>query len=216
MGKRLLPLICICGLLLTGCGNRQEIDDVAVALGVAVDGGSRGGYRVTVELAAPKAPDDLGEGVFFVSEGGDLQQALAALDCQLEKELFWGHLQVILVGESMVSRMEEISEYFHSLRQLATSSLLVTASGPAGDMLRQGFGQADYASFGIAGAVRDALPRNVRPNLLYVMERLQKNRPLDLPCLYRQTGREDGRLEIKIKEETIRKDALGDHEPRHA
>ncbi len=203
IGKRLLPVLCLCLLFLGACGNRQEIDDVAVVLGVAIDG-NEDEYQLTVELAAPKAPDDLGEGVFFVTEGTSLEQAVDELNHQLEKELFWGHLQVIMIGDPMLPRLMEICEYFHSLRQLATSSLIIAAKGNAGEMVQQGFGQADYASFGIAESVRLLQTKSLWPNLRFVMENLQKNRKVDLPYLELVKIGDDTRLAIITQDDIIK------------
>ena len=54
--KMMMCFLIVFGMtFLTGCWNYNETTDMALATGMAIDEGSNGNYKVTVEIVVPQA-----------------------------------------------------------------------------------------------------------------------------------------------------------------
>ena len=141
-------------LIFGGCQDRKELADLAIVLGIGIDK-YEDNYLLTVELANPEAPDNLGTGKIFSVSGVTIDDAKDKLPFFVEKEMFWGHMQLIAVGESAASSMYEISKYFYLDKQAAPAPFVVIARDiNAEELLKSQFGEAQYISFGIAEALK--------------------------------------------------------------
>ncbi|MEG1661064.1 MAG: hypothetical protein RR051_04035 [Clostridiales bacterium] len=177
----MLLLLLLCGVL-AGCQDKQEMADMATVLGVGLDGGDSG-YLLTVELANPLAADDLGEGKIFVADGDTIAAAVESLSLQLDKDLFWGHLQLISVGEDVLDRLYAISKYFYSDKRIAASPVVILAAKEAGELLRADFGESAYCSFGLAEALNlQAQKLSIpQPGLRPILESKLMSRRIAMP-----------------------------------
>jgi spore germination protein KC/spore germination protein len=139
----LLPL---CSLLLTGCWDRTELNDMAFALSTAIDKEPDGSYRVAYMLPLP---GQMGggsgggggtggkESYYIDSEtGATIREAADKLQKRLSRQLFVSHSRTVLIGEELAK--EGISELFDTIPRLPESRLsafMVVTKGPAWKLL---------------------------------------------------------------------------------
>lgn len=98
-------------LLLTGCWDRVEINDLALVLATGIDISEEGEIELSVQLAIPKAMGG-GQGSSG-GQGGDQPTTVEKVtgrtifDCQSKlqastsRRLFWGHNRVVIIGEKL-------------------------------------------------------------------------------------------------------------------
>lgn len=105
----LLPLLL--ALVLTGCWDGRELERRALVMVVALDR-SDDGVQVSLQLARPQTlagasgqPDGGdGEPVTVVARSGaSVSRALQALQFAVDRELFFGHVRVVVVSEQIAS-----------------------------------------------------------------------------------------------------------------
>ncbi|CAN7591984.1 Ger(x)C family spore germination protein [Paenibacillus sp. LjRoot56] len=110
-----LYLLAICGavlVLLTGCWDRREVNDLALILGVASDKKDNDTIELSVQVFIPKSagggPSEGmssggGAGQTFVrsATGVTMADAMSKLREKFPRELFWGHDKVFIIGEKM-------------------------------------------------------------------------------------------------------------------
>lgn len=106
-------LVCVNLILLSGCWDRTEVNDLALIVGLGIDQKKDGKIMITVELIAPKAA---GGGQMLGGGGGDgggggrgkivrsgtgatVADAISNLQEKLPRRVFWGHTKVIVFGE---------------------------------------------------------------------------------------------------------------------
>lgn len=106
--RRLLGLCLTLAVLLAGCWDGRELDKRAIVLIVGIDR-TEEGVRVGLQLARPQAyPGGAGgsgggggqDVATVVSrEGADVPEALHQLQLAVDRDLFFGHTRVVVLGE---------------------------------------------------------------------------------------------------------------------
>ncbi len=108
-------------LLLSGCWDRTEIDQLGIVIMTAIDADDNGGIIGTVQMALPSAsggdqPAGGGEmkGFFTVSaKGKDIHDTMEHLQERIPLRLFVSHRRVLLIGESLARRgVEDVLDHF--------------------------------------------------------------------------------------------------------
>ncbi|MBP3962712.1 Ger(x)C family spore germination protein [Paenibacillus lignilyticus] len=153
--------------LLSGCWDRLEIEERAVVLGISIDEAGKRTQeeresqvtqtapqtdlvRVTVQIALPgRIP--LGPGESGGSSGAGTQETLWVLDSvghsvddalmnlqqQLSSRLFFGHLRVIVVSESVARRgLENVNDFFHRNSEVRRLAWLMISEGNAKALMK--------------------------------------------------------------------------------
>lgn len=97
-------------LLLGGCWDRVEINDVALITGLGIDQKNKQTVELTAEMHIPKVIGGGGGGeggtggpqtVVRSGEGNTIVDAISNLQLKLPREVFWGQTKVIVFGEKM-------------------------------------------------------------------------------------------------------------------
>lgn len=102
---------------LSGCWDRQEIDDLGIVLGTGLDKGENGELRLIVQIAIPT---EMGGGQHLGGRGGDLThtivgtgttvyEALTDVQRKFSKRIFFGHNRVLIIDEKLAH--DGIAEY---------------------------------------------------------------------------------------------------------
>lgn len=108
---RLIGLCLSVAILLAGCWDGRELEKRAIVLIVGIDR-SETGVRIGLQLARPQAYATTGAGgspssdevVTVVSrEGTDVPDALHHLQLAVDRDLFFGHARVVVLGEEAAS-----------------------------------------------------------------------------------------------------------------
>ncbi|MEW9673045.1 Ger(x)C family spore germination protein [Ammoniphilus sp. 3BR4] len=98
-------------MMLAGCWDRVEINDVALVTGLGIDQKNEKTIELTAEMHIPKAMGGSGGGngsggggpqTFIRSgEGNTIADAISNLQEKLPREVFWGQTKVIVIGEKL-------------------------------------------------------------------------------------------------------------------
>ena len=112
--KNLFLLLIVCGsiLLLSGCWDRVEINDLAIVTAAAIDKKDSNHFELTVQVFLPKAlssgggqsggGSSAGAITIVTSEKGiNLADALSRLQGSLPRRVFWGQCKVFIFGEEV-------------------------------------------------------------------------------------------------------------------
>jgi spore germination protein KC len=102
--------VCVHLILLSGCWDRTEVNDLALIVGLGIDQTKDGQIMLTVEVIVPKAiggggqimgGGGGGEGETIVKSGtgATVADAISNLQEKLSRRVFWGHTKVIVFGE---------------------------------------------------------------------------------------------------------------------
>lgn len=99
-------------LLLSGCWDRVEVNDLAIITAAAIDKKEDDRIELSLQVFIPRAMSSgggqgggggSGEPVTFVSsyEGKNLAEALSKLQTELPRKVFWGHCHIFIFGEEV-------------------------------------------------------------------------------------------------------------------
>lgn len=150
MKRGLSAFLCLL-LLITasGCWNRREVESLAIVLGAAIDWIEEDQiYEVTVQIAKPAAmtPGEGGGGggggqgpAYNVvsGRGHTLFDAVRNMAMVATRRLWWGHMQVILFGESAARRgMAEVLDWLGRDGETRLIYWALVTRGNAGTLLK--------------------------------------------------------------------------------
>ncbi|KRE75383.1 Ger(x)C family spore germination protein [Paenibacillus sp. Soil750] len=103
-----VPVISLCVLLITGCWDRVEVNDMAFIIAAGVDKLAEDEIEVTVQVfipnpAASSAEGGTGQGnVYTVStKGSSMPDALTELQKKFPRYFSWGHAKAYFFGEEL-------------------------------------------------------------------------------------------------------------------
>ncbi|WP_164545601.1 Ger(x)C family spore germination protein [Paenibacillus albus] len=131
------PILCSCllgsMLILGGCWDRTEINDLAFASGASFDLTKDGQYLLSLQLAIPGAgPAGVGGGQgekFFVlsAAGRNANEAFEMIQKKSSRRLFTAHRSVIFIGESLGRHgINDVLDVFaHDPRQRLKTYIMV-------------------------------------------------------------------------------------------
>jgi Ger(x)C family germination protein len=112
----LLFLLIILPILLTGCWDRIEINDLAIVVATAEDKAGKENYRVTVQAPLPSSlggpgtsgggGGTSGQGPFLVAQGtgNNLRKSVDDIQSRLSRRLYFPHRRVLILGEELAKR----------------------------------------------------------------------------------------------------------------
>lgn len=105
MKKIIISIVIL--LLLSGCGNYQELNKFSIVTGIAIDK-SNNGYEVSVLIAnSPKNNTDSETGesrvVVYSGNGDTIYTAIKDIGLISAKELYLGHFSLLVISEDVAS-----------------------------------------------------------------------------------------------------------------
>ena len=107
MKKRLI-IILLLPVLLTGCWNYSELNEIAIATGISIDW-EDDKYKLTALISnAQKTEGSSKEGeaqiTVFEGTGKTMTEALKNIELKLPKELYLKHISIIIIGEELAKK----------------------------------------------------------------------------------------------------------------
>ncbi|WP_308639905.1 Ger(x)C family spore germination protein [Paenibacillus silvisoli] len=148
------PFLCICLLfavmLLSGCWDRTEINDLAFVTGASFDLADNGEYNLSLQIAIP-SPGQGGAGgggnghseTFFVlsAVGKNANEAFEMIQKQSSRKLFTAHRSVIFISEACGKHgINDILDVFiHDPRQRLKTYMLVVKGGTGREILETSY-----------------------------------------------------------------------------
>lgn len=103
-------------ILLGGCWDRTEINDIAIVTGLGIDRNEDGSIELAVQVFIPRALGSAGGMGGGASAGGqkmtlvrsgsgvNIADAASRLQGKLPRKMFWGHCKVFIFGEELAKR----------------------------------------------------------------------------------------------------------------
>lgn len=185
-----LFMIISLALLLTGCWDRIEINDLAYVVATGVDKGKKDTYRFSVQIPLPSSLGGTGssgggggtsgEGPFFIAQGtgGNLRQGMEDIQTRLSRKIYFGHRRVLIIGEELASKgvMETLNEVFIQ-PQSRISTYLLISKGDAVKLLETQPRMEQYSG----EAIREMAKANLGITVKDVIEDI--NRPWKEPII---------------------------------
>ncbi|WP_043933766.1 Ger(x)C family spore germination protein [Bacillus sp. EB01] len=147
MSRLKLLYSIICTVVLTGCWDRTEINDMAFVIATGVDKGEKDNYSVSAQIPLPSAMGGAGSsgggggttgGPYFVimGKGRSIKESYDDMQIRMSRELYLAHRRVIVIGEDMAREgIRQPIETILLQPQSRLSTFLVISKGKAFDML---------------------------------------------------------------------------------
>lgn len=151
-------LLCCTAALCTGCWDRKDFNQLAIAQAIAVDYAD-GQYQLTVQLLMPNAVEDTvsSDSIWIIGgKGASVGDALEDLALRAPREIYLDHLDIVLLGEGLLQKgMEEGLEYMMQQSVLRRRTSLLAVEGLAGDVLQAKAELADVDIYYLKNLLRD-------------------------------------------------------------
>ncbi|MGB8956944.1 MAG: Ger(x)C family spore germination protein [Tumebacillaceae bacterium] len=150
MKKRtLLTIACLMSVvLLSGCWDRREINDVAFVMATGLDKEAEQQYRVTVQIPLASQLGGIGgSGGGGGTSGGKpyfndsvvantVRKANEVQQREVSRQLYFAHRRVVVIGEDLAKEgIQDLMDILGRLPQNRLTSFLLVAKGTARDML---------------------------------------------------------------------------------
>jgi spore germination protein KC len=101
----LTVIISLNSVLMTGCWNYREINEMAVVAGVAIDQGLEEKYKVTVEIVeVTGGKESKTEAKTISMEGKTIFDAVRNQITLTGKRLYWSHLKTVIISRQIAAR----------------------------------------------------------------------------------------------------------------
>lgn len=142
----LILIYCSAALLLTGCWDRTEINDLTLITAAAIDKKDDHTLELSVQVFIPKqsgggmqqmGSSGGGQTLVRSAEGTTIADAMARLQEKFPRRIFWGHDEIFIFGESLAK--EGIRGHIDFLvrhPQVRDRSYILVSKKKAKDILR--------------------------------------------------------------------------------
>ncbi|SFT27000.1 Ger(x)C family spore germination protein [Paenibacillus sp. BC26] len=145
MGKRMMKLALIAislasVLCATGCWNSRELNKLAIVTAMAIDKAeSSDQYELTFQVVVPSELSKSGNGggggggapfSIYSVRSKTLFEGIRKASKQVPRQLFFSHIQVVVLGEKLAKAgIEEIFDFFERSHEVRLTSMLLVARG---------------------------------------------------------------------------------------
>ncbi|UNK16847.1 Ger(x)C family spore germination protein [Paenibacillus sp. N3/727] len=137
-----LFLFLILTSFLTGCWNRRELNEIAIAVGMGLDKVGKQ-YRVSVQVVNPKeVASGKGQGlspaILYTTEGDTILEAVRRMSTLSPRKIYFSHLRMLLIGESLAREgMAESLDLLQRDQEIRSDFyLVVTQNSSAEEVLK--------------------------------------------------------------------------------
>jgi spore germination protein KC len=142
-----LLLTSLCSLLLPGCFDIQEVEDMNIVTAIGIDETDDGLVHVTAQMVNPANVPSAGGGAsnsggtarsFIVREetGASIMEAVEKFNLDVPHQMYLAHNTLILFGNGYAKRgIDRAFDYLERNRFLRRTQLLLVTSGTAKDVL---------------------------------------------------------------------------------
>lgn len=135
---RVMLLLCIVSLVTAGCWNNRELTNMSIVIGMGVDTVPNSEkYRVSFQIVNAGALQASGSSqggtnmlpIVIYSETNDsLFGALRKVSRKVPRRLFFGHIQLVVVGDSAARKgLQDIFDFFERSHEVRMNSTVLIA-----------------------------------------------------------------------------------------
>ncbi|KGR91318.1 spore gernimation protein GerC [Ureibacillus massiliensis 4400831 = CIP 108448 = CCUG 49529] len=107
----IIPVSIVLMIILTGCWDRREVNDLAIAVALGIDKSEDKGYTVSAQILNPSeiASSSSGGGgsvydtpvTTYTTSGDIIFEALRKLTQQVPRRIYLAHIRLIVIGEDI-------------------------------------------------------------------------------------------------------------------
>ena len=132
----IIPLI----LLLSGCYNYRELNELAITTGIAID--KEENYKVTIMIANSKKEGSDGsispQATVYEGNGDTIYEAFKDTSLALSKQIYLSHIDILVLSEEIAkNNLNDVIEFLFRYPQTRNNFQLVLAKDKkAGDILK--------------------------------------------------------------------------------
>jgi spore germination protein KC len=156
-------------LLLSGCWDKKELNEMAVVIGAGVDQGDNGHFRVTAQVIKPEAQGpSTGAGGSelptwsVTAEGDTFMDAITELNRVSPRRLYWPHLQIVVFGEALAREgIAPVITWFEKARDSRSGTFVAVTRGSAEELLNQKIELGNVSSKAMADLLGNAQVRQL-------------------------------------------------------
>lgn len=141
-----LLLFCFSLLLLAGCWDRRELNDMSIVLGAAIDKQKGKNVEVTVQVLVPQATggsqkSGMGGGsgtqvLIRSAVGRNMADAMSKVQIKFPRKLFWGQCKAYIFSEQVAKEgLHEEIDFLIRHPEARVRSHLFVSKGNAGSIL---------------------------------------------------------------------------------
>lgn len=135
---RVTTIIIISAVLLTGCWDHVEIDQLMVVAGVAIDKGEGDKLIITVEtVEVGYGKESLPRPRILTIEGETIFDAVRHMSSVIDKRLYWSHAKVVIVSRELAENgILQVLDWFSRDNETRTDiNILISGEDTAGEIL---------------------------------------------------------------------------------
>ena len=163
--KRKILLVCllICSAVgLTGCWDKKEFNKISMVSAMAVDK-ENDEYILTVQIMMPKNLQEGGENSpiwILKGHGQTLQAAVDDLNDRSPRKMNWGHMNVVILGESTLKEdIHKALDFFVRGQEFRRRNYFLAAEGEAAEILEATPDLAELNTFYLYSMIEDQAAR---------------------------------------------------------
>ncbi|TYP79255.1 Ger(x)C family spore germination protein [Paenibacillus methanolicus] len=144
--RRLASLPCGLAILLltSGCWSSTEISDLAIITMIGIDAAENGNFRLSALIIRPLGGNQQAVSaqqssttVVAEAEGANLFDAMRKLSFMMSKRLYWSHLDIIVMSESIArSKLAPSLDFFNRQHQFRKNIVMLVTRSSAADILK--------------------------------------------------------------------------------
>lgn len=143
MKKIILSCVIITSVIqLTGCWDSQELNDISVVTGLAIDKSDEYKYKLTVELLNasalnPQIGEALTPSITSSIEGNTIAELSNKLNINFTRRLIYSHLRTVVVNKEVAKEgMLDFMDFLERHREFRDDFTIVISDGSAEDILK--------------------------------------------------------------------------------
>ncbi|MFD2671373.1 Ger(x)C family spore germination protein [Marinicrinis sediminis] len=111
--KRSLICLMVTVLLvsaLTGCWNRRELNEVAIAMGMSIDAAPHNQYRVAVQVVVPSQVSsktrtgEMAQVTTYEATHNSVLECIRQMSTVSPRKIYFSHLRILIIGEKLAKQ----------------------------------------------------------------------------------------------------------------
>lgn len=154
-------LVFMITITLSGCWDQNEVDDLAIVIGIGIDKvPGENPIQITAQIANPTSTVKTGEAtgqpfVIMTVNGKTVYDAIKNFTKESPRKLFLSHNYVIVFGDSMARHgLENVLDYFEREPLFRRTSWMVVTESTAKEILETEIPLQKYQAIGIKDMIK--------------------------------------------------------------
>lgn len=152
----LIILLLILPFMFGGCWDKVELSEMVIVVGFGIDIDTNNQVKVTLECSHVTQLGGGGNSALFTATGETMYDAIRNASSQINKKLFWGHLQTFVIGRKAAEQgVIQFLNLFYYTQETSPLIYVFIAEGSAEEVFRSKAGVAIYVGDGLAEIINN-------------------------------------------------------------